>query len=601
MLKLIYRFLLLIILTSNAFAADEIRVSTAFEPVELAFGRRGLLNITISGGKNTSAPTLPEIDGLIIRPLGTQQSMQMFNGNTSASTTYSFSVTAQRAGEFSLPNFEWDINGEIRLVSSPKTKLKVLPEGASPTIDASSSFDLKVTMKADKVYVGQMIPITVTLYAPINIVGQISALPKIEGDNFMSYGLKEGLKDVVEVDGIQRQALRFETYITPLKSGKNRVQYKMGLVVQMPRSVNTNRVGANNFFESMFGNMAINTMEEIEPTSLPETVNVAPLPVHGKPDNFTGAIGEFIIEPLTVTHVEAQVGDPITLKMTVKGTGNMDRISAPVLNAGENWKAYTPKSTFNKEDVFGFSGTKVFEYIIIPQSDKITETPLITFSFFNPETGRYSELTPNPIALKINANPESLAQPNSSLKLTKQKIEQSDSIEPALLPIKLEIQGSRKTGRPLTTNIFFTPSLIGLAVIMGGVLTLIKKRKLKNNADAAYLKQINTERAIQAYLQKVHKAYAMGNAKEFYHAASIVILEVVARHHLKSSQTLHLDDVINFFNEKQLSEESISYIKTIFHTTDMLKFSGVTKEQKLTSESIKNFESLINEIENVIN
>ncbi len=589
---------LTIAFVSKVFAADKITVSAAFEPKELVFGRRGLLNVTVSGSKNASAPTIPEIDGLTIRVLGTQQNIQVINGATSISSTYSFSVSAQRPGEYSLPDFEWDINGEKYLVSSSTAKLRVLEQGSSEEVETGMAIDLKVNVTQDKVFVGEMIPVTVALYAPTTISGQVSVMPTIEGDDFISYGYREPSREVVEnSDGSKRQVVSYETYIMPLKVGDNSLQYKMGLVIQTPQSMNPNRLNANNFFESIFGNLTINGVEEVEPISVPEKINVIALPIHGKPENFTGAIGDFKVEAFTAIPQDAHVGDPITLKLAVKGGGNMDRISAPILNAEGDWKVYTPKSTFSKEDAFGFTGTKIFEYIIIPQSDKITETPPITFSFFNPKTERYYELTPDAVGLRITAAPESVNQSNIVSSHINQNTTQISSEGSELLPIKLGITHSVRTLRPLMTRPFFTPLLIGLAIAIGGLLALIKRRKLRHAQDAEYLKQVNIEKVIQANLEKVRKAYAKGDAGEFYHAASVVILEVVAREHSKSAQALHVEDVENFFREKKLSEEFISFIKTILNTDDVIRFSGVADEKRLSSESLKNFESLINELE----
>lgn len=595
---LVYTVFLIIAFVSKAYAADKITVSAEFEPKELALGRRGLLNVTVSGSKNASAPIIPEIDGLVIRGLGTQQNIQVINGVASVSSTYSFSVSGQRAGEYRLPDFDWDINGQKYLVSSATAKLRVLEQGSSGEGETGMAIDLKVNIRKDKVFVGQMIPVTVALYAPTTILGQVSVLPAIEGDDFISYGYREPLREVVESsNGAKKQVISYETYITPLKAGANSLQYKMGLVIQTPHSMSPNRASANNFFESIFGNLAINNIEEVEPISVPERINVSVLPIHGKPENFTGAIGEFSIETLTVTPEEGHVGDPITLKLVVKGAGNMDRISAPVLKDGENWKVYTPKSTFNKEDAFGFRGTKIFEYIIIPQNDRITETPPITFSFFNPEKERYYELTPNPVGLRISPVPNSVNQSNVDPLINNQNIAKTTLEGSELLPIKLGIKKSVRTLRPLMTKAFFTPLIIGMAIAVGGVLVFIKRRKLRHDQDTEYLKQVNTEKVIQENLEKVRKAYGKGDAREFYHAASTVILEIVARQHGKTAQALNVEDVESFFREKKLSEEFISFIKTILNTDDVIRFSGASDAKRLSSESLKDFESLINELE----
>lgn len=601
MLKIIHTLLFTIILITQAFAANDIEFELAFEPSELSLGRRGLLNVTVSGIQNTAAPNLPTVDGLIIRSLGSQQSIQMINGKTSMHLTFSFTVTPQRAGEFTIPSFDWDINGKKYPVSSPTSKLKVLPQGTPPADQDSQALNLKIDLSKNNIFVGQMLPINISLHVPMNLPARIITNPTIESNDFINYGYKNDPTVNIEViDGIKKQVASYQSYITPLKSGDLTIQYIMSLLVQRPRtSINQSRMSGNNFFDSLFGSAIISHTEEVDISSVPTSIKVNPLPTQGKPDSFTGAIGEFKIESISATPEKAQVGDPITLKMAISGSGNFERISPPALDIKGNWKSYTPKSIFNTKDDFGFTGTKVFEYIIIPQDDRINETPTITFSFFNPQTGLYSELISNPIALEITPASETPITSFPGSPIPTSNITQSAPKEPELLPIKLEITHSVKTQRPLMTLPFFMPSLLGVTILIAGLLTLIKKQKLKRKKDAEYLRRIRIEKAIQHNLQKVKQAYAKRSAKEFYHAATHVLLEIVAKEHQRSSQSLQAEEVINFFKEKHLSEDSLSFINTLFQTADILKFSGVqnNNNQNLNPEIFSKFESLINELE----
>jgi len=45
--------------------------------------------------------------------------------------------------------------------------------------------------------------------------------------------------------------------------------------------------------------------------------------------------------------VKADVGDPLTLRLRVIGSGNFDRVDSTMLDHVEQWKTYPPRSTFN--------------------------------------------------------------------------------------------------------------------------------------------------------------------------------------------------------------------------------------------------------------
>lgn len=590
----IINILLIITICTNLYAANNIHISASFEPKTLALGQRGLLNIVINDNQKTAPPPLPKIDGLIIEYLGVSQMLHISNEQPSMTLTHSFTVTPQKPGNFSLPPFNIEIEGKKYPVTS--SELTVTEKNHDYSNEAPL-ITLEVSIDNNQAYVGQMIPILIALYAPINVPGQFIYSPTIQGNNFIDYGFKENPKPtILNINNIPKQTLHFKTFITPLENGNFPLQYKVGLAIQKSRPRNSSRGFFHSNLSSFLDNM-MPTVEEIEVESPPLNLSVLPLPSHGKPKDFTGAIGQFTLESFSIIPLEAQVGDPLTLKMEVKGTGNLDRISPPILNAGENWKTYPPKSTINTTDDFGYTGTKVFEYIIIPQSDKITQSPNITFSFFDQQSGRYFELTPNPVPLQITPATQSSSNFSFPYSMNQKDTPQSSPSEPELLPIKLQISHSVKSLIPLIAQQWFVVTLLAPALCIGSLLILYKKNRLKQKDDSAHLKAINIQKTIRSNLQKVEKAYLKQNALSFYDAATTVILEIVAREHPKSSQAITLHDVLELLSEKSFSPDKISFIKTLFHTSDMIKFSGLITNHTLTSEILKKFHDVIHELE----
>jgi hypothetical protein len=65
-----------------------------------------------------------------------------------------------------------------------------------------------------------------------------------------------------------------------------------------------------------------------------------------------------------------KVGDPITLKMQISGTGNFDRVNAPTLVDPSGWHPYEPSDNFKPNDELSTSGTKVFEMAVVPEERK---------------------------------------------------------------------------------------------------------------------------------------------------------------------------------------------------------------------------------------
>ena len=97
------------------------------------------------------------------------------------------------------------------------------------------------------------------------------------------------------------------------------------------------------------------------------------------------------------------VGDPITVKMRIKGTGNFDRVSTPVLDVNEEWKTYRPSASFKPLNSAGYTGEKSFEQAIIPMNGSIKTVPPITFSYFDTEKEKYVTLKTKAIPLTLTS------------------------------------------------------------------------------------------------------------------------------------------------------------------------------------------------------
>jgi len=114
-------------------------------------------------------------------------------------------------------------------------------------------------------------------------------------------------------------------------------------------------------------------------------ITVIDLPNQNIPSGFEGALGNYnfylVAEPR-----EVKVGDPITLKMIIKGQGNLKTVKSPKLNFGDNFKIYQPQVNHTED-------RRMIEQVVIPKSETVVEIPEVNFSFFNPETGSYKTIT----------------------------------------------------------------------------------------------------------------------------------------------------------------------------------------------------------------
>ncbi len=135
----------------------------------------------------------------------------------------------------------------------------------------------------------------------------------------------------------------------------------------------------------------------------PFTVMVQALPGDA-PENYNNAIGQFEVEA-TVDSTETEVGEAITLSVTVTGTGNLEQITAPELvDLPPAWRSFAPETTLDQETpIFG---SKTFRWTLIPTLNGPQVVPPISFTSFNPQTGRYETRQTSLLTIRVTGEPQ---------------------------------------------------------------------------------------------------------------------------------------------------------------------------------------------------
>ena len=129
-------------------------------------------------------------------------------------------------------------------------------------------------------------------------------------------------------------------------------------------------------------------------------VNVKPLPE--APTGFNGAVGRFDIKSKSDI-TELRANEALTFSLTVSGRGNLSLLEAPQVDFPQGLEAYEPKivDNINKGDN-GLSGSRTFEWIVIPQTEGKFTLPGINYVYFDPSSGHYVTKTTEPIKIKVS-------------------------------------------------------------------------------------------------------------------------------------------------------------------------------------------------------
>ena len=581
--------------------AQNVIVYSQFNPPVIHLGQSTSYEFTVHGTQDVSKDSirgkLRKVDGLRISNNSSVSSeFKFIQGVRTISITYSFSVQAEREGEFTLDS--WQVNIKGRNYKVPAATLKVVAQGK----EFEKSMFLKLDLPKEKFYVGENIPGNLKLYLRRDIQARMRAYPEKEGDAFTQSDLRKEPQSAQEtIDGQTYRLFNWPLTLTALKAGDETISYQIELAVIMP-----SKRSRRSPFDSPFDNSFFNTdtffnrgnFENIILFTGDIHLNILDLPMKGKPDNFSGAIGKFDLKThLSTLTVEA--GEPITLTLETSGEGNFDRIAAPILTEKENFKLYPPKTEFTPVDEIGFRGTKSFEYIIIPQSEEVTAIPPMAFNFFDPDTGEYVDLSTKATPIKVlpTTTPNEVSTSAVVAQQTVSTEDTDDKKTPAtLLPIQL-LPGKWVND---ISPVFKEPVFIAgqlLPFILLSVVALIRRRQLRFQSDEVFARRVSGSKSVRKWLLKARKAASRNDDSTFFESAQRALQESVGRHFPHRSESLILADIENYLSERNATDELHHNIRQFFNAADAIKFADGISESEPLSKWERNLSKVLNDID----
>ena len=148
--------------------------------------------------------------------------------------------------------------------------------------------------------------------------------------------------------------------------------------------------------------------ETYERSGVPVKVEVLPLPAEGRPAGFNPTnVGTYTIS-VKLGAPKAVVDQPLPVQFVISGTGNIAMVSPPQVPFPQDVKVYDPTISDDVEvRHFMVGGKKKIEYIIMPTKAGKLVIPSASFSYFDPEKGRYETAVTDP--LEVVVEPSSFA------------------------------------------------------------------------------------------------------------------------------------------------------------------------------------------------
>ncbi|MBO4664445.1 MAG: protein BatD [Bacteroidaceae bacterium] len=563
-------FLIVSIVSLFAFAEDV--TLNVYAPSTVEAGNRFRVQFTVNT-QNVSNFQAPDFSGfeVIYGPsTSSQSSYQIINGHTSQSSsiTYSYVILANRAGTYKISSAS--VHADGKTVKSNPVSIKVLPSGQggsqrssqssssagsvndrqqvsrsnSGTIGADQLF-MTATASRTKVYEQEAILLTYKLYTLVQVQDLDGKLPSLDGFQVQQMPQSSNLQMELEsYNGRNYYSVVWCQYVLfPQKSGNLVIpSVTFDATVLQQKKI----VTFDDFFNGGGGYTELK--KKISTPKL--TIHVSPLPA--KPDNFSGAVGEFSISS-SCSPQEAVANDAVTVRLSVKGVGNMKLINAPKVDFPKDFEVYDPKVN----DKFsltksGLSGTKEFEYLVVPRHGGQYKIPSISFVYFDPSSKTYKTLKSEEYTINVKKGSGSSSRTVNDYSSQQQDVKELDQ---DIRYIKIGDVEYDKYGESFfgTTGYilcYVVPFLLFLVALFLG------RRELKENANIAKSRGKKANKMAIKRLKNASKLLKAQNQNEFYDEVMRALWGYIADKLNMPQENLNKDNVLSELTSRNVAPEA---------------------------------------------
>jgi hypothetical protein len=572
--------------------------TASVDRTEVSVGGQVQLTLRFEDVPNVGQPPqLPVMDGFNTGYGGAQTQTRIENGVRHDSVSHIFVLTPTREGMLGIPVFNVQLGAQI-LGSQPITirVTEVQIQGGNDDsiftqgVSTNDIFQIRLSLPRTRLFLNEMVPLDLKLYVR-NGVRYRSQTPAIASAGFSEIRLPRPVESQEVVNGKSFAVYTFRALTSPLQLGRlalGPAQVTMDVLVEPSRRPHL--PGFNNpFFEKLF-NTGTN---KLTATSQSVPVQVQPLPDDGKPMDFTGAVGRFALDA-TAHPTTTRAGEPIALTIRVVGQGNIATLALPKFTPPKGFKSYEPVVRSKQNDEMGFTGEKVFEQVIVPLSPRASLIPSVTFSFFDPELGRYQTVSRGPIQLTVRDAPTGAAPVVIGV---------APTVAPRRLPEKLGvglIYLKPDLGKPASASVSLYCQTWFLATQGAPLLALVASWVAQRRRE--WLRcNIHYSRARRAYGNAQHRLAeaerlmlaGQSQSAEFYAVLFKTLQDYLGDRLNLPSSGITSDVVDDQLRPTAVSPEICQTLKDVFTACDTARFSPAMQDNRDRKQLVKTVHEVI--------
>ena len=575
---MVKKILILFLTLNTLILSSQVKFDVSVSKSKLGLNERLRVDFVMNqNGDNFSPPKFENFQ--IIG--GPNQSIKTsyVNGERSFSKTYSYFLKPLKKGTLKISQASIEIDNEtykslpIEVTITDSVKQ---PSDAVTQYYNDDDIELRALISKGSPFLNEPITVVYKLYykAPINISdARETETPKFK--DFWSQTIK------IPQLKVQREVYKGKNYnvvewrkvvLYPQRVGELEISpLSLNLVLDVPTDK-----------RDFFGNVIYDQTSQLISTGM-RRINVKNLPNQGKPDSFTGAVGEFEFDVI-LNKNSLRATESFQAELKVKGNGNLKLFDLPNILVPNSMELFEPeREELINTNLSGMSGSISKLFTVIPRFQGNFPIEEVEFSYFNPETEKYKILKSPRLTIDVFDGPalsNSITNDNSNI------ITADDSFR------FIKIKGNLEK---IKNDIFFESKLFyalvasPFAFLLSLFAFTIYRRKRK---ESSYELIRIEERQINKMIDSAKDA--IGDKISFYDKIEKAIIKSLIVKFSIRMESLNKEKIQQIGQEKGLLRNDITLIIKLIENCEKAKYSQ--SSDSIMNKDLENARKAINSI-----
>ena len=554
---MVKKILILFLAFSSFVLSAQVNFEATVSKSKLALNERLRIDFVMNQNGDNFSP--PEFENFQIIG-GPNQSIKTsyVNGERKFSKTYSYFLKPLKKGKLKINQASIEIDGEI--YKSLQIEVLITDSVKQPSDSITQYYndddiELRALISKGSPYLNEPITVVYKLYykAPINI----SDARETETPNF-----KDFWSQIIKIPqlNVKREIYKGQNYnvvewrkvvLYPQKVGELEISpLSLNLVLDVPTDK-----------RDFFGNVIYDQTSQIISTGMRRII-VKDLPQLGKPDSFSGAVGNFEFDVI-LNKNSLRATESFQAELKVKGNGNLKLFDLPDILVPNSMELFEPeREELISTNLSGMSGSVSKFFTIIPRFQGNFPIEEVEFSYFDPNTEKYKVVKSPRLTIDVYDGPvigNTITNDNSNI------ITSNDSFR------FIKLKGNL---REVNNDVFFQSQFFYAIVTTPFILLLsfllfatYKRNKKESSSELIRIE----ERKINKMIVSAKKS--IGDKILFYDKIEKAIIKSLMVKFSIRMDSLNKEKIQQIGHEKGLSKDDVLLIIKLIENCEKARYS----------------------------